>query len=38
MRWNIALSVPLLGNVILGAATIASPAIAAPADVLRARR
>src|SRR3954447_4893807 len=36
MRWNIALAVPLLGSVMLGAATVALPATAAPADMLRA--
>ena len=35
MRWNIALAVPLLGSVMLCAATIALPAQAAPASVLR---
>jgi hypothetical protein len=35
MRWNIALAAPLLASAMLGAATIASPAAAAPADILR---
>lgn len=36
MRWNIALAVPLFGGVMLGAAMIVSPAVTAPADILRA--
>jgi EF hand len=35
MRWNIALAIPLLGSVMLGAAAFASPSAAAPAGISR---